>query len=251
MSKYLGIPQEEWDSLAAQAEDVMLAKGYGQHILGTYPAGPRIFGSTKVEPRLLVIIVDEPSRHFNPFTCDRAPVTEGPLYFMDLHEWVRSLECGVHDLDEPSCGFPHAIPILGPPHYEDPQLTEITHLAQTYLQARNWDCALDLPCIWTAAPYLRTRYILGATGQFIPCLNRNWDTVEPMPNLPEEHSQADDALVQCISSEQELSDNQKREISLYCSWLRKRLIKQRHWKEAKEEEQQLGEAVKRFYVQLM
>lgn len=247
MSSYLGIPQEEWDSLAAQAEDIMLEKGYGQHILGTYPAGPRIFGSANAEPQLYVITVDDPLRRFDPFVIAQQHFEEDPFLFIDLHTWARNLEAGVYELGGVSCGLPHIIPTLGPAHYEDPQLTEIMYLAEAYLRARGWDDVLELPCGLRQATFLRTRYILAITGRFAPCLNREWDTVESISD----YSEHDKLLIKHIAAGQSLDGKQKDDILDYCHALYEELLKHSKWEDAKKEEKLLGEAVKRFYTQLM
>jgi hypothetical protein len=249
MSKYLGIPQEEWDSLAAQAEDTMLTKGLGQHILGTYPAGPRIYGKAEAEPKLLVITVDAPSQYLNPLITPRELIIDGSsLWFTDLYSWISSLKIG-----KPIPLLTHIIPLLGPAHYEDSQLTEIHYLAESYLRARNWDNRKYAPTVtWHDALYLRARWILATTGRLAPCLNKQWDTVESVPQLPKRHKKADSWLTQYVT--EDLAPDRRQEASLlrYCDWLAESLSTAKYlWKEAEKEEEKLGEAVKRFYTRLM
>lgn len=252
MSEYLGIPQEEWDSLAAEAEDTMLAKGYGQHILGTYPAGPRIFGSTKASPYLFVITIDDPARSLNPFAAGHEPVSDGQLYFVDLYTWVSTLSLGIHDLDPVTGGFPHVIPVLGPPHYEDSQLTELIYLAEVYLKARGWDDVIDLPCSRVHhAAFMRARYLLEITGKFAPCLNKDWVTVKPVWGIPSECEDYDSLLIEHVVNGTMLSEAEADDVLDYCHLLYEELCGRSRWEEAEEEERLLGEAVKRFYTRLM
>jgi hypothetical protein len=49
---YYGLPQEIWDALVLEAEDLLSEEQIGNHIVGLYPAGPRIFGIESASPGL-------------------------------------------------------------------------------------------------------------------------------------------------------------------------------------------------------
>jgi hypothetical protein len=227
---YLGVSQEKWDQLCSTAENVMLDLEIGQHLVGVYPFGNRIYGLPDEPIGLLCICINDPHSLLDPYNTQvKEPVytsiEEGNIKFVELFSWIKWIINNNYNgsFDRNLVEFIHVIPAMFDAQYEDLSISNITSLLKNYLQDKKYDSPyLMNPIHFTEykklvihALYLRTRFILETKGIFAPCLNRNWDTVENI-SLDTNEQLIDNELVKNITNSEITISEQ--DLILYCNW---------------------------------
>ena len=214
---YLGTSNEEWTFMAEEAESLLIDREIGQHVIGLYPSGDRIFGDMDAVPEVMCMYMDTPHKLLDPFAdhdIEGYHVTQNghKILFCDLFAWVKMLgRMSTATHDTMARKFIHLIPTMLSAQYEDEQLSIITATAGDYLQECGWDNPqllaskaikdeADIQVLINDACYLRARYILKTQGVFAPCINTDWDTVETLEDIKDSKIiEVDQQLVEYMS----------------------------------------------------
>ena len=226
---YLGVPNKLWDSLAAQAEDILCEEKIGQHLLGIYPAGPRIYGDISCSPGILCIYIDEPLALLDPTQSSITPIIKKTtqdghnIQYTELYSWIKKVISAPQELaNNFTKTYTHIIPAVSEAHYVGEEMTYIANLVSNYLRKSGWDIPHNdhgylgsLNLIQEAA-YLRARVLLREKGIFAPCLNRDWDQIESLENMPEHIATIDTELINYLSSNIDLPTTAN--LIEYCDW---------------------------------
>jgi hypothetical protein len=182
---YLGLPLDTWKDNCDLAQDLLLEKNLGQHILGIYPYGKRIYGYESEKLELFCIYLDSVEAILDPYTLNKTytpieinPSSTSTIFFQELRTWVSWTGDSVVSED-------HIIPCFYDHLYEDESLTEIiTFLQELILQYKKYipqsDCFLD----WRAA------YIFNKLKRYEPNVNPEWGDVFDFSELNFSHPQA-------------------------------------------------------------
>jgi hypothetical protein len=178
---YYGLPQEVWDSLCIEAESLLYDEKLGNHLVGIYPAGERIYGIDSAPPGLLCLYVDSVESILDPFYQPRIHQYSvgnmmSPIVMIDLYYWVQRIT---------KSGAEGAIPCFhkGMIH-QDSSIDAVLEAARKCLAffayGQNWSPTSYTP--WDTRAYLT----ILLTEEFYPCINPNWDsTIEFGSFLPE------------------------------------------------------------------
>lgn len=265
---YLGISNEEWIFMAEEAESILIEKEIGQHIIGLYPSGGRIFGDINATPEIICVYLDTPYRFLDPFASN---VIEGyhttqnghKILFCELFSWIKFLgTVTVATHNDMVRNFVHLIPIMLEAQYEDDQLSVIASAAGDYLEKSGWDTPQVLTSkeinkeasindIITDACYLRARYILKTQEIFAPCINTNWDTIETLKEIKDERIlKADEQLCAYMSNSKDVSVIIREDINYY----RDNLIRAFYpiiTTDAQDEKKKLSHLVKTYLTTLL
>lgn len=265
---YLGISNKEWVFIAEEAESILIDKEIGQHIIGIYPSGNRIFGDINAAPEIICVYLDTPHRLLDPFASN---VIEGyhvtqnghKILFCELFSWVKFLGIVTTNSNNDMIrNFVHLIPIMLEAQYEDDQLSIIASSAGDYLEKCGWDIPQiqaskeineesDIENIIKDACYLRTRYILKTQNIFAPCMNADWDTVEKLTGVKDQRIlETDEQLCTYMNSNKDISLVVRKDINYY----RENLIDTFYpiiTTDAKEEKDKLTHLVKTYLVTLL
>ena len=93
---YCGLPYELWEAIASEAEDLLVEENLGNHLLGVYPAGDRIYGIESSSQGLLCLYIDTIESILDPrltqdFKLHKYTIgnQNSPVYFVELHDWIR------------------------------------------------------------------------------------------------------------------------------------------------------------------
>jgi hypothetical protein len=135
MSKfYNGIPEETWNDLLFNAEDLLRDEDLGTHIVGVYP-----IGSAELErpsqPGIMCLYIDSVDSLLDPSSFPRNSTikhdTTGSIYMWDLYYWTRIII--IHS--------PHVFdPIIKAPFndiiHEDESISSIIYTAREFLNNR-------------------------------------------------------------------------------------------------------------------
>lgn len=196
---YYGLPQSIWDNLCCNAEDLLYEEGLGQHIVGIYPAGNRIFGEESHPPGLLCLYMDSVDSLIDPFnnyenskTVHQFSVGNSlsPIMFVDIFKWIQwhYRMCATNSNSTYSPlrdGFLHMIPFGRHTVYEDPSISPIIDAVAEFSIKESY-----YPKPWNgykpivfgpALPikeeiiFNRTEAIIASKKVFMPCVNRDWD----------------------------------------------------------------------------
>jgi hypothetical protein len=264
MKLYLGVPQEEWNLLMAEAEELMHEEAVGSHILGIYPCGDRLYGDESATPDLFCMYINDPGELLNPCLHGKPGwrgfrIGQGSSFagFKSLFHWVYTISVP----NGPMCSFHenlyHLIPTMTAPLYEDPQLTVLMDLARDYQGERGWDYPAFCQGhyrrnhdLYKYARYLRMRVILQATDAFAPCINKEWGHgVVMLGDIVPTLKEIDKWLVsQCGAGWPNPRTHSLEEyVNGLETWLRKNIVRE----EAKAELETLGGAVKNLYKRLL
>jgi hypothetical protein len=180
---YLGLPLDTWKENCDIAQDLLLEENLGQHILGIYPYGKRIYGYKSEKPELFCIYLDSVEAILDPYNSDKRGIhiTANPsnsiIIFQELRSWVSETAAS-------TVSGNHIIPCFYDHLYEDESLTEIiTFLQELILQYKKYipqsDCFLD----WRAA------YIFNKLKRYEPNVNPEWGDVFDFSELNFSHPQ--------------------------------------------------------------
>jgi hypothetical protein len=190
---YCGLPQNQWDILAEQAEEILRDQEYGQHILGLYPAGSRIYGIESSSPSLLCLYVDAVDNLINPFANspkrfykEPAGYSDSVIYFTELHSWGKWLHnaCSGINVDF----ILPILPAVQDVFYEDESIGSIISIARDIVSTQNMFTFNE----WNMDKVflqVRAQVVYSFRKSFNPCINPDLGIVigldELGVNIPE------------------------------------------------------------------
>jgi len=201
---YYGLPQELWDGLCEKAEDILQEECLGNHLVGIYPAGNRIYGIDSAPPGLMCLYVDSVEPIIDPlsdyhnkdgFKVYHVNHDNSPIIMVDLYKWVRWLCSNIYRNSEEYWKFYamlNVIPFSSCIHEEESvgnilgacykamEETGFLHIQQNTLTVRNegsYQFSEQLYSNITPPRFLynRTLGFLQSTLTFIPNINEDWD----------------------------------------------------------------------------
>lgn len=224
---YLGVHEDEWNSLKTEAEDLLYETTDGQHILGLYPFGERILGFENAAPGILCLYLRSPLDLLDPSKTPGPAIRQsigigcGPILYIDIFYWVATL--GQRVRGSQGDPFVHIIPCRHDVLWQSPGIEKILGAADSYL-------GLAPPILpgpgsvylegKSRAAMQRTRLLMHITDSFNPCINPDWEPPMTLPNslnYSEDIKELDLALI----NKQELSSEQ---YSIYITWTYKKLL---------------------------
>lgn len=198
---YCGLPQELWNSIASEAEDLLVEEGIGNHLLGVYPAGNRIYGIESSSQGLICLYMDtvesilDPTYDPNKFKLLHLGNQLSPVWFVELHSWIRWILklyencCSQTWQDEKVKHWLHLIPCFGDALYQDTSIDKLISIIADYLIASREGLCRDP---WHLCPYLKRpsvkeeleyvlyyrQHIIWRTYKvFEPNMNSDWNEV--------------------------------------------------------------------------
>lgn len=183
---YYGLPQNQWDILLAEAEDLLRDENIGAHLVGLYPAGNRIYGIESESPGILCLYVDVVESLINPIFQSGNPTgfrtiyygpSRSPIIFANLFNWIRLILTGQYSWVNEK--WIHTIPFTGDLIYQDNSIDDILELVRQHMFNQKFFMPVnnhELTPIMQALFY-RADAILAVTGKFYPCINPDWDKV--------------------------------------------------------------------------
>lgn len=201
---YCGLPQELWDSLAAEAEDLLVEEELGNHILGVYPAGYRIYGIESSSQGLLCLYMDtvesllDPIYNANKFKRMHIGNQLSPVWFIELHSWVKWILFLYGDVtsNKWQCDrvkdYLHLLPAFGDIVYQDTAIDKLMALIQDYIAScmeghRNDPMSMcpalkekeivSADTMFKYALYYRQNCLWRANRIFNPNMNSDWGDV--------------------------------------------------------------------------
>lgn len=194
---YYGLPEVLWNNLMVQAEDLLRDEGLGNHIVGIYPAGERIYGIESGVEGIMCLYVDTVESLINPlfkstnpdgFKVYKVNTYLSPIIMVNLFDWVKWIATYTEDKTPEECwkqhAFLHVIP-FGPVFYQDNSIDEILEAARKYLVATRF----TKETIFNSADdgkdqifgpnllFRRADCLLACTGKFNPNVNTDWGPV--------------------------------------------------------------------------
>ncbi len=181
---YYGLPTELWDQLCFDAEEILGDEHLGNHIVGIYPAGERVFGIESAPPGILCLYVNSVEALLNPFHYNESKTFHvgnsfSPIYMVELHQWIKDILISYHG------PFTNLLPCFSKDLiHQDDSLIDIIEAAKKYLIASGFG-ATKLSGFHTQIQtlLLRTKLILMQTQKFVPCINSNWDKIIQLSEL--------------------------------------------------------------------
>jgi len=187
-SKYLEIPQEEWDELALTAEEVLPNSGHSYLIVATFPCGGRLFG-LDVPPQILCLYLDNPINlldptYFRDLECTRLDLplefSNIGITFINLFTWLSWITIKRPD-QAPNAAqrLFHMIPCETEPLNVDLEVSVLFEMIRKFAQVYRYGPSIKTPYMWNlhTALFCRTDAIMSATGQFLPNINPNYGNV--------------------------------------------------------------------------
>lgn len=201
MTLYYGLPQEQWDLLVSQAEDLFYDEKLGQHIVGIYPAGPRVYGIESEPPGLLCLYCDNILKLINPLSPDvdgfyafRVGHSRSAIIFADLFKWIRWITTERQYGWKTEC-LMHIIPCNQISIHEDDSITplidDITRLLDKVAYCSKYRpdrTGSEMSVRWNMMQYTelydRMLLILALTREFRPNIHPDWDAVFELSKLP-------------------------------------------------------------------
>jgi len=183
---YYGLPQKTWDNLCCKAEDLLYERKLGQHIVGLYPAGNRIFGDKSSPPELMCLYMDSVEPLIDPFSnyhdkdmvkCISFGKNSNSIIFVDFFKWVTwMIELSMYSV--PVCWrrkkLIHAIPFGRHIIHEDNSITSIIEtIAEVSIKgtySANFQYVYNKEML-----FLRAEAIIASKKVFMPCINKEWD----------------------------------------------------------------------------
>jgi hypothetical protein len=196
---FYGIPQIIWDNLCEKAEEILYEDSLGNHIVGIYPAGNRIYGIESQSPGLMCLYVDtvEPMidplsnyHQYDGFRYYSIGNSSSPIVMVDLYKWVRWVFNDKDILDWKTYSFLNLIPFGNHVIHEDESISEIMKQCYKGLKERNFIKYRDFNYfgdVGRCGPtgiypsrylYLRTCLMTNMSEYFNPNINPQWDIVQ-------------------------------------------------------------------------
>jgi hypothetical protein len=183
---YCGLPQNQWDLLAEQAEEILRDQEYGQHILGLYPAGSRIYGIESSSPRLLCLYTDVVDSLINPASTNNSSIfrkeyvgdSNSAIYFIELYSWSKLLRLTC--AGSSSNIILPIIPAVQDIFYEDESVSSIISAARDMFDVSS-------PYLASNSKYkalqMRALAIYRHKKVFSPCINKDLGHVVGLDEL--------------------------------------------------------------------
>jgi len=189
---YYGLPQEIWDDLCFEAENILQDNELGTHLAAIYPAGNRIYGLEACAPGLFCLYIDSPNSLLDPlrnpsklFEVFHIKESHSPIIMADLHDWVGWILNNTTLFTWSDYAFLHMLPFGRHILHQESSIDEILNTCYRGLKETNFCphlgtgyrqefCHLDL----LPSEYLfnRTLKILQETHSFTPNINHEWDS---------------------------------------------------------------------------
>lgn len=231
MKLYYGLPNEIWDNLYFEAEDLLQEESLGQYIVGVYPAGNRIYGIESYPPGLMCLYVDSVGSLIDPTSCYHKELgfkvyhvmnSRSPLYMVDFFKWIKWLTTDQTNdwrIEE----FLHIIPFGEHILYEDDSISSILHSVRRLLICQNFklygDGLIRNPNRKLSYLFTRAYQNLIRTGRFKPCINKQWDEVlDPCLALDiKNHSEFDEEFISKTLKNEPVPVIEDNILTLHCS----------------------------------
>jgi hypothetical protein len=194
---YCGIPQELWNNLLMEAEDIFNEEEIGTHILGIYPAGNRIYGCESSSEGLLCLYINTVDTILDPISIKKEyfyniGLQNSPVWFIELREWIKWLLKDVYGLNKKlkttskQDNLFHLIPSLEDDFYKDNSINKIIY----HVQELNHFCqeSYFIPSPYCSEQKIydllsaRTRLIWAAHKTYCPNINKKWGDVFNLNN---------------------------------------------------------------------
>ena len=197
---YYGLPQEIWDRLVLETEDLLSEEQIGNHIVGLYPAGPRIYGIESASPGLLCLYIDaaeailDPfipihdtvSKHIKGWNCKSYKIGENlnEIYFIELHDWIEhfiKLYLGLDDVMNKDLFS--LIPLCSDVIYQSESINKIISLCTKIIKnfspnlRQEYICCCHINDKTKDILLLRTLHIWEKEKIFCPNINKAWGQV--------------------------------------------------------------------------
>jgi hypothetical protein len=197
---YYGLPQELWDHLEDQVEEIFREEEIGQQIVGIFPSGERIFGIESAEQQAIVLFVDSIESLLDPaideyrqLVTPYVPASNNFLTFIDLKYWVRGLIASRKysiDFDCVECftlGAMDYIPIFGDTIYFDESIEKIFVEAERFILSypralRHFNSSLSYRGDINILLRRRAEVLFLLTGEYCPCINPEWGITKHFEN---------------------------------------------------------------------
>lgn len=181
---YCGLPQNQWDILAEQAEELLRDQEYGQHILGLYPAGPRIYGIESSSPSLLCLYVDAVDNLINPasnkvpfYRIETVGTGDSQIIFTELYSWGKWIKDSLQGFSvDTSLSI---LPAVQDVFYEDESISSVVSIARDLIH----DCSNLVDIIKYRSLQLRALTIYKHKKGFYPCINKDLGVVIGLDEL--------------------------------------------------------------------
>lgn len=186
---YCGVPEELWDNLISEAEDLFTEKEIGSHIVGIYPAGPRIYGIESSSQGILCLYIDSVESALNPFLRTKSKpriynigLQLSPVYFLDLYYYIDSIITDNLSFNSLRLKLFDIVPAYSDIFHQDQSIDSLINILHEYISEKNYKVILSLDKEAERqheyALYLRTLYILNKKNVFAPNINPAYGKVE-------------------------------------------------------------------------
>lgn len=190
---YLGLPNEIWNSLLSEVEDMLRDEEIGTHILGVYPSGSRIYGIESESPQFICIYIDTAELFLNPyymrnretgFTERTIKIDNSSVVFIELYSWIQwMIFKDIFISNDRFLNMYDLIPCNHDIAYQDQSIDDLIDIVREftyqgmYLGIKN---RLEKSYNYNLryALYIRTIYNLLNTGKFMPNINHDMGYVE-------------------------------------------------------------------------
>ena len=225
MTLYLGADQAEWNVLMDEAEDLMNELEKGQHIIGVFPCGDRVYGFENARLGITALTIDSPHKLLDPgisHFCSRSQYSigrNGYVTYLDLFDWaVQLLGQGASENHY----------LFGDNLYEDISISTILDLAREFSSLNREYFIPYFQRSSGTVHLLRHHLSFYAYDIYIPNLNKNWGEVgENLPWLSKEDcppsiKEIDQELIQSISTNKPMPSAHK---EIYYQYLMENLVK--------------------------
>ena len=224
---YCGLPNEIWNNLVCETEDILREEEIGNHIVGIYPSGSRIFGIEADPPELLCLYIDspeniiDPSVSYDPDTMDgvhtvTTDIDCRKITYIDLYAWAKWL------LNRESCSEHYKliqmhdiIPCHQDIAYQDPVVDDLLLLAKKYISktinVARFPSDGGKNLMLKHSLYVRTLYLLEKEGRFCPNTNEDWGKVNSLlfEVLPEGTEEIDRQIIDLAVNNRSLKNIKK------------------------------------------
>lgn len=195
---YSGLPQILWDNIMCKAEDLLVDECLGNHIVGMYPAGERIYGIESSSESIICLYIDtaesilDPASinytQFNDFSIENS---NSRIIMIELHNWIRKILKiysyeSYEEYDQDT--FFDLIPCYFDILFQDECIERLISLLQELLLSRKdviyrgsfLKNYIEQPLV--EALYHRTIYIWRKYSKFIPNINKEYGEVFSIKN---------------------------------------------------------------------
>lgn len=172
---YYDISTKRWDDLCIQAEDLLLDKDIGQHIVGLYPYGERTFGLESKPPGLLALYIGSIEDVISPFKKQNmyqfSVNDNSSILFIELRDWIQKLSLVGPDMTHMTACFHDII-------QQEDSIDKIISITRDYINVLFPEYFKNKNYYLEFSPLLdRAMLIFKKRKEWQPCINQNWETV--------------------------------------------------------------------------